>query len=189
MDDSIHYAATTKGEKLWLKVLYTRLIPRRLSFSEIRFETTRPGPQWFPDPAVPIVNSKLDENMEFAHSPSNLHTDAEPASSLGRRRSGELQISNRPAAGKPCAPAPARCPTSLGEAAETDHCQSTSCGPGCPKFGLIGASPCSSSSRKQSLAGAARVFVCSGPGKFAVGTWKTQRSEGCAQTHSEVESR
>jgi len=82
VDDSIHYAATTKGEKLWLKVLYTRLIPRRLSFSEIRFETTRPGPQSFPDPAVPIVNSKLDENMEFAHSPSNLHTDAEPASSL-----------------------------------------------------------------------------------------------------------
>src|SRR5262249_42349245 len=57
------------------------------------------------DSSVPIVNSKLDENMEFAHSPSNLPSGAKPASSLGRRRSGELQISNRPAAGKPCAPA------------------------------------------------------------------------------------
>src|SRR5215467_15358551 len=44
---------------------------------------------------VPIVNSELDEIMEFAYSPSNLPFGAKPTSSSGRRRRGELQISNR----------------------------------------------------------------------------------------------
>src|SRR5215469_6912625 len=46
--------------------------------------------------------------------------------------------------------------------------------PGYPRLGLIGAFPCSSSSRKQSLAGTARVFGCSGPGKFVVGNPEDQ---------------
>ena len=69
---------------------------------------------------MPIVNSKLDENMEFAHSPSNLFSSAKPASALGRRHRGELQISNRPAGGEPGIAAPTRCPTSLGEAGEAE---------------------------------------------------------------------
>src|SRR5262252_9143822 len=70
---------------------------------------------------VPIVNSELDETMEFAHSPSNLSSGAKPSSALGRRHRGELQISNRPEGGEPGIAAPTRCPTSLGEAAEADH--------------------------------------------------------------------
>jgi len=69
---------------------------------------------------VPIVNSELDETMEFAHSPSNLSSGAKPSSALGRRHRGELQISNRPEGGEPGIAAPTRCPTSLGEAAEAD---------------------------------------------------------------------
>src|SRR5215471_17608371 len=74
---------------------------------------------------VPIVNSELDENMEFAHSPSNLPSGAKPTSSLGRRRIGDLQISNRPPGGEPCTAALTRCFTSLGEAAKADHSRST----------------------------------------------------------------
>src|SRR5215470_14046782 len=36
---------------------------------------------------LPIVNFELNENMEFAHSPSNLPSGPEPTSSLGRRHS------------------------------------------------------------------------------------------------------
>src|SRR5215469_1250566 len=122
--------------------------------------------------------------MEFAHSPSNLPSGAKPASSLGRRRSGELQISNRPAAGKPCAPAPARCPASLGEAAETDHCRSTLVGLAVPSLGclaLVLAHPQAGNSHWLAPQGFSCVLdLESSPWA----TWKTQRSEGCAQTHS-----
>jgi hypothetical protein len=74
---------------------------------------------------VPTVNSELDENIEFSHSSSNLPFGAKPDSSLGRRRSGEFQISNPLPGGDPGIAAPTRCPTSLGEAAETDHSRPT----------------------------------------------------------------
>ena len=66
---------------------------------------------------VPIVNIELNENMEFARPPSIPAYGAQRPSPVGRRRVVGSKISSHTPVGEPRAPAPARRPVSLGEAA------------------------------------------------------------------------
>ena len=115
--------------------LYAMSRPRETRPSELRFSSGTNRNQiaegkagkrlktWWPGTAthcirqtVPIENSELNENMEFAHPPSSLPSGAE-RTSLGDRRHGDhLQISDRPSGGEPRSSAPTRRAPSLGEA-------------------------------------------------------------------------
>lgn len=66
---------------------------------------------------VPIKNSELNENMEFAHPPSSHRSGAQRISLVDCRHGDDLQISGRPSAGEPRAAAPTDCAPPLGEAA------------------------------------------------------------------------
>ena len=77
---------------------------------------------------VGIVNIELNENIELARPSSILPSGAQRASRVGRQRVGSLQISSCPSAGEPRAPAPARSPASLGEAAKADFRRSAPMG-------------------------------------------------------------
>src|SRR5215471_2919362 len=57
---------------------------------------------------VPIENSKLNENMEFAHHPSNRPSGAQRTESHGGRHGDGLQISRRPPGREPRPAAPTR---------------------------------------------------------------------------------